>query len=96
LTIFLGEVTIVHYGKIVAKNMKWISLEKQLAEAFFFSFSIIRLLIFPIYLYAFTMYPEASFLFKFFALAFVLSAIYYCMVIAKNRSADSQKEMILS
>jgi hypothetical protein len=65
LTIFLGEVTIVHYGKIVAKNMKWISLEKQLAEAFFFSFSIIRLLIFPIYLYAFTMYPEASFLWFF-------------------------------
>lgn len=96
LTIFLGEVTFVHYGKIVAKNMKWVNLEKQLAEAFFFSFSFIRLLIFPIYLYAFTMYSEASFFLKFFALAFVLSGIYYCMIIAKNRRAAPQKEMILS
>ena len=36
LTIFLGEITFVHYGKIVAKNMKWSTLEKQMEEAFFF------------------------------------------------------------
>jgi len=96
LTIFLGEVTFVHYGKIVAKNMKWVTLEKQLAEAFFFSFSTMRLFIFPIYLYAFTMYSEASFLLKFFAFIFVLSGIYYCMIIAKNRSISQQKKIILS
>jgi hypothetical protein len=96
LTIFLGEVTFVHYGKIVAKNMKWVSLEKQLAEVFFFSFSFMRMVIFPIYLYMFIMYSEASFLLKFFAFAFVLSGIYYCMIIAKNRNRSQQKKMALS
>ena len=96
LTIFLGEITFVHYGKIVAKNMKWINLEKQLEEAFFFSFSFMRLLVFPIYLYAFTMYSEASIFLKFFAVAFVFLGIYYANIIAKNRSVAQQKNLALS
>jgi hypothetical protein len=93
LTIFLGEITFVHYGKIVAKNMKWVTLEKQLEEAFFFSFSFMRLLVFPIYLYAFTIYSDASVFLKFFAVAFVLLGVYYTNIIAKNRSKSQQIKM---
>lgn len=96
LTIFLGEITFVHYGKIVAKNMKWVVLEKQLETAFFFSFAFMRLLVFPIYLYAFTMYSEASIFLKFFAIAFVLLGIYYANIIAKNRSTAQQKGLVMS
>lgn len=96
LTIFLGEITFVHYGKIVAKNMKWSTLEKQMEEAFFFSFSFMRLLIFPIYLFAFTMYSDAPILLKFFAVAFVFLGIYYTMIITKNRNRSQQKKLILN
>jgi len=95
LTIFLGEITFTHYGKIIAKNMKWITLEKQLDDAFFFLFSVIRLFVFPIYLYAFTMHSEASLFLKLFAIAFVVLGVYYCGIITNNRSQSQQKKMAL-
>ncbi|WMX15505.1 hypothetical protein [Aureispira sp. CCB-E] len=96
LTIFLGEITFTHYAKIVAKNMNWNTLEHQLNEIFFFSFSFIRLFIFPVYLYTFITYASAPILLKLFAVAFVGLGIYYNNIIAKNRASSQKKKMSLN
>lgn len=96
LTIFLGEITFTHYAKIVAKNMKWVELEKQLNEAFFYLFSFMRLIVFPIYLYAFTFYADASIFLKIFAIAFVGLGVYYNGIIIRNRKyAQQQKALVI-
>lgn len=96
LTIFLGEITFTHYAKIVAKNMKWVDLEKQLNDLFFYSFSFMRLVVFPIYLYAFTYYADASIFLKLFAIAFVGLGVYYNGIIIRNRKRTQQKKILIT
>lgn len=81
LTVFLGELTITHYPKIVAKNLKWAKVEEKLHEIFIYTFSIMRLIIFPVYLILFLFYAKAPFALELFAIAFVLLGVYFNLYI---------------
>lgn len=92
MNIFFGEVTFMFYGKTIAKNMGWVTLEKQLDNLFFILFFIVRLVILPIYAYIFfSAYPETPLFLKFFAGAYLLLGFYYCTMMAKKRQSP-QKE----